>query len=310
MVLHRENRRICFMTTEGKWLITVASWEQRFLLGTQKLLTEHQLSDVLMFHYEEYKDWTRVNKERALKLFEEHNIHCEQVSVSFADPVGAWRTLRDRILPRKVRSQALVDCTTMPRDMIWTSFELLRRQDIATHYTYHQPESYDPEWLSRDPGRPRLVYKLSGIATLGYPICLVITTGFDPERTRQLMWYYEPRLILLGFQSGAQFDNQNQNVARHEDALREEHSEFDIRKFFVDAYSGDYGESKLATHIKPLRGSHNIVMTSLGPKLGAVALFRLHSKHPETALAYAPSRQFNQEYSKGIAESYSGVIEA
>ena len=296
--------------TEGKWLITVASWEQRFLLGTERLLEEHQLSGVLMLYYEEYENWTKANKEQAIKLFKGSGIHCEPTSISFNNPVRTWQTLHDRILQREVKSQALVDCTTMPRDTIWTSFELLRRRRIVTHYTYHRPESYSPNWLSREPSRPRLVYKLSGIANLGHPICLVITTGFDPERTRQLMWYYEPRSILLGFQKGEQFGNRSRNLERHKDVLREEYKEFDIKEFDVDAYSRDYGETRLIFQIDEWRDDHNIIMTSLGPKLGAVALFRLHLKRPETALAYAPSGEFNREYSRGIAASYSGVIEA
>ena len=125
-----------------------------------------------------------------------------------------------------------------------------------THYVYHRPESYDPEWLSRDPGRPRLVYKLSGIASLGRPICLIITTGFDPERTRQLMWYYEPRMTLLGVQSGIQFDNQDQNVARHRNALKEEYREFDVTEFTLDAYSENHGESELALKIEQWHSTH------------------------------------------------------
>ena len=171
-------------------------------------------------------------------------------------------------------------------------------------------KSYDPEWLSRDPSRPRLVYKLSGVATLGRPICLIITTGFDPDRTRHLMWYYEPRTTLLGVQSGNQFDNQKQNIERHKDALNEEYAEFDVTEFPLDAYSEDHGESQLAHQIEQRYKTHNIVMTSLGPKLSAVALFRLHIKFPETALSYTPSHEFNRKYSTGISHSYSGVIGA
>ena len=293
-----------------RWLITVASWETRFVLGTHRLLEEQKFSNALMFHYEENEDWTKENQETVKTMLKKHGIDCQAVRISFGDPARTWRSIYERISGIESEAEALVDCTTMPRDTLWTSLELLRQRGKATQYVYHQPESYDPEWLSRDPGRPRLVYKLSGIATLGRPICLIITTGFDPERTRQLMWYYEPRRVLLGLQSGDQFDNQDQNVERHKGALKDEYMEFDVKEFTLDAYSEDHGESELARQIEQCRGAHNIVMTSLGPKLGAVALFRLHVKFPETALSYTPSREFNREYSKGISESYSGVIMA
>ena len=291
-----------------RWLITVASWEDRFLLGTRRLLGELKFSDALMFYYEEYENWTKENQEAVDAMFTQYGIECEAVKISFEDPPGAWHSISERISKITSEAKTLVDCTTMPRDTLWTSLKLLQQRGPTTRYVYHRPESYTVEWLSRDPGHPRLVYQLSGIATLGHPICLIITTGFDPERTRQLMWHYEPRQVLLGVQAGGQFNNQSKNVASHRDALQEEYREFDVTEFTLDAYSEDHGESELARQIEQRYGTHNIVMASLGPKLGAVALFRIHLKFPETALSYTPSREFNRTYSKGISDSHSGVI--
>ena len=183
-----------------RWLITVASWEERFLLGTRRLCEEHRISKAFILYYEEYIDWTADNLRQSLDALRDTGAHCASVEISFNDPVRSWHVLHNNIMDQPISSYALVDCTTMPRDTLWTSLELLRQRGIATDYVYHQPQSYDSKWLSRDPGRPTLVYQLSGIATLGRPMCLLIVTGFDPERTRQLMWHYEPRVILLGFQ--------------------------------------------------------------------------------------------------------------
>jgi hypothetical protein len=54
----------------------------------------------------------------------------------------------------------------MPRENIWTLFFwLLDMQKARTQYVYHRALGYG-DWLSRDPQRPRLVYKLSGLARL------------------------------------------------------------------------------------------------------------------------------------------------
>ena len=292
----------------SKWLITVASWEERFLLGMGEVLKEHTVSDSLLFYYSEYKKWTKANRKKTLSWFQEYGVHYTEVEISFGDPVRSWHILHDRIVTQAVKGDALVDCTTMPRDTLWTCLKMLQKTRTVVDYVYRLPRSYDLEWLSREPSRPALVYKLSGIATLGRPTCLIVTTGFDPERTRQLMWYYEAPVICLGFQSGTQFGNQDQNIGRHRAALKEEYGEFDVGEFTVDAFSRDHGESAIAAQIEKYSATHNIVMTSLGPKLGAVALFRLHSKFPETALSYTHCREFNRDYSKGISESYWGVI--
>ena len=292
---------------QARVLLTVASWEDRFRLGLYRHLQELKLSGLLMFYYTEYEQWTRAGREKAEHLCRERGISCEQVRISFDDPVQTWRIINEAI-SRQEGQDAVLDCTTMPRETLWTCLELLRRQNAAVEYSYYSPKSYDPEWLSRDPGRPRLVYRLSGIAAIGRPTCLVIATGFDPERTRQLMWYYEPRIILIGFQSGERFGNREHNIDRHKEALRGEYREFNVMEFHVDAYSRDHGEASIKVQLSPFLETHNIVMTSLGPKLGAIALFRLHVTLPAIGLAYAPSHEFNENYSSGMAELYRGMI--
>ena len=47
---------------------------------------------------------------------------------------------------------------------------------------------------------------------------------------------------------------------------------------------------------------------SWSAKASAVALYRIHNTHPETTLAYAPSKEFNQDYSLGLAEFIFGHL--
>ena len=267
------------------------------------------MSDLLMFYYAEYEDMTEENRNEAKRRCKERNISFEQVRISFGDPIGTWRAINDTVSQRP-GVEAIVDCTTMPRDTLWICLQLLRQQNAVVQYAYHLPNSYDPSWLSREPGRPRLVYGLSGIASIGRPTCLVIATGFDPERTRQLIWHYEPRVILLGFQSGQQFNNDIQNVARHRDTLTGEYREFTVIEFELDAYSHDHGEANIATEVTRFTETHNIVMTSLGPKLSAIAMFALHVRVPEIGLVYAPSHEFNENYSSGISILRRGTVKA
>jgi hypothetical protein len=291
------------------WLITVASWEDRFRLGTERLIEQHQLSTATVFYYMEYDDWTKPNREAIARLFKQRGISAKEIPISFAKPVEAWHALRDEILlPGHASRIPVVDFTTMPRDTLWSALSLLSQLGVEVNYAYHRPDSY-AEWLSRDPGRPRLVYKLSGIAALGKPTCLIIATGFDPERTRQMMWHYEPRQVLLGFQIGAQFANDEKNIARHQKSLKEEYAEFAVKEFHLDAYSDDRGRSVLAGVVDEWTKECNVVMTSLGPKLGAIAMYEVHRDFPESALTYTPSGEFNREYSNGIGESYAGLVD-
>ena len=70
----------------------------------------------------------------------------------------------------------------------------------------------------------------------------------------------------------------------------------------------DHGQAVILEQIRPYLDSHNIVMSSLGPKLSAVALYRIQREHPQIGLAYAPSREFNKDYSSGISDAITGIL--
>ena len=290
-------------------LITTASWEERFETGTEKVIQTYRPRQILMFYYSEYIEWTRSKQESLKALCDQSQVAFIPVEISFANPVESWNEISSQIGGFRGDSQnVLVDITTMPRETIWTIFFLLRTTAAKIQYIYHQPVEYNKDWLSRDPGRPRLVFKLSGVASLGKPTALVITTGFDPERTRQLMRFFEPRTVFLGIQTGDQFDNQSQNVEWHRKELQSEYQEFNVEEFDVNAYAPDHGGDAVRQIIASNNEEYNMIMSSLGPKLTSVSLFRVHEEFPETALAYTPSGDFNRNYSVGIKESISGDL--
>ncbi len=85
---------------------------------------------------------------------------------------------------------------------MWT----LSHFTTAVTAIYNEPEVYG-DWQSREPEKPRIVYKLAGLSKLGVPNRLLVTTGFDLERVRQLIAFYEPDKTALCVQTGAQQNN-------------------------------------------------------------------------------------------------------
>lgn len=287
-------------------LVTVASWEPRFWLGFQKVTTTHIPREVFMYFYSEYSQLSEPNREKVRKFCGERQVRLHEDMLSFSAPTESWRTLYTTITEAGISGQrVLVDITTMPRETTWILFDLLDPAKNSIDWVYHKPESYNDDWLSRDPGKPRFVPKMGGVVELGLPTRLLILTGFDTERTKQLIIFYEPELILLGFQTGSQFDNVSQNADKH-------FSEFGrhplVSLFPVDAYSNDQGLSVVSEKIIDQLGDSNLIMASLGPKPSAVALYHIHKAHPETSLAYAPSKEFNPNYSRGLGESILGHL--
>jgi hypothetical protein len=283
-------------------LISSSSFEPRFLLGIERVLGRQSFKRALFLQYEELASKTSEPLARARGLCEARDVVTEAIALSYRDPARRWRDLRDAVSRADPKLPVLVDITTMPREAVFSVLLFLERHPDV-QYVYHCPEKY-ASWLSRDPGRPRLLMQMSGEAVLGRRTVLLVTTGYDRDRTDQLIRTYEPALALLGLQHGEQFNNQVQNVGAHDDAQRRYAA--DVAVFTLDAYSEDRGRGIIEKQLAPYWDSYNIVMASLGPKLSAVALFQIQRKHLSAALAYAPSGEFNSEYSRGIGRSYFG----
>jgi hypothetical protein len=51
------------------------------------------------------------------------------------------------------------------------------------------------------------------------------------------------------------------------------------------------------------------VVSSLGPKLSAISVYKTFLKHPEIALTYIPCREYNENYCEGIGDSYESEMQ-
>lgn len=289
-------------------IITFGSWEDRFRLGFREIVAGTQPNQSLLYYFEESSALTEQNRADARKKCDEAQIECVERKLSVVSPAANWQTIRDdlrsRIGPGK---RVTVDLTTMPREIIWSVFWMLDLLECSIHYTYFRPRGYG-DWLSREPQRPRLIYKLSGITRLKARTALVILAGYDLDRTKQLIDFFEPEITLLGLQV---FDKDPKN----DDKMRKQQAQAErcardrrVECFPVDAYASDCGQEVVRPRITPYLESHNLILSSLGPKLSAVSLYRLHRAHRTTALAYAPSQEFNLDYSHGIGDGVFGSL--
>jgi len=287
-------------------LYIVASWEPRFTLGLDRLFVDSNLKRINMFHVKEYANRTAKARAAAIEQARARGIEIEPLELSMDEPALTWKTVYRVVSKRSGESsKVLVDISTMPRELIWIVVDLLLTEWNEIDYVYNRPARYNDEWLSRDPSKPRLVYKLAGESMLGARTVLVVLSGFDVDRVKQLIRSFEPQIILLGLQEGDQFNNIRENVLP---MTKEFQDEADVKLFEMDAYSIDHGYANTLEAVSAYLDTHNIVMSSLGPKPSAIGLYRIHQKHPSIGLAYTPSREFNPEYSFGIGQSLHGVI--
>ena len=290
---------------EADVIVAVASWEPRCVLGMKRILERYSTKRFLMYFMAEYRTRTAEARTHLKQLLEEHpQIAFEEEEIWFGAPERTWRTLEERIGPSaSIGKEALVDLSTMPREVLWSILFWLEASGTKVQYVYNRPSAYASEWLARDPNDPRFVFKLAGTLEIDRPTALVAVTGFDENRCRQAVEFYEPTRVLLATQQGAQYDNNVRNVGRTFGT-----GGITIERAAVDAYSEDHGYGVLRKHVDELSRSHNVILCSFGPKPSAIALYRLQREYPQTALAYIGCKEYNLEYSSGLGEAIVGSM--
>ena len=151
--------------------------------------------------------------------------------------------------------------------------------------------------------RARLVYKLAGLLDVGRPTALAAVAGFDENRCRQAVEFYEPARVVLAAQGGRQYENNVRNVGPRfaADGISIEHT-------VLDAYGEDHGHGALRRSVERLAQSHNVILCSFGPKPSAIALYRLQREFSQCALAYIGCKEYNREYSAGLGAALWGRL--
>lgn len=286
-------------------LVTFASWEQRFLDGFKRDLDAWHPAKSMMYYLDGYAEMSAPNRQAVAEICKTRGIVLKDGLLRVNEPAENWKKLRDDMTAEAGPGRnVIVDFSTMPRESIWTLFWLLDMLKGRTEYVYHRARGYG-DWLSRDPQRPRLVYKLSGLAKLSARTVLVMFAGYDAERIQQLVRFYEPEITIIAQQPQ---DQGGAGLGRLAKLADEFGGDSTVRWLNIDAFSPDHGEAMILEQIRPYLESHNVIMSSLGPKVSAVALYRIQRAHREVGLAYAPSRDFSKDYSSGIGEAITGVL--
>lgn len=284
-------------------LITLASWEDRFSEGTKRICDEHSIASIRLFHVDQYSQWSYEHRSTVKNFAANREIPVNEIELPFSLPSKVWLnavvpTLES--LPHE--DEVLVDVSTMPREIIWQVFWMLGRATRTINYVYHRPIGYS-QWLSRDPGKPRLAYKMSGLSKLNCRTALVVLAGYDVDRVKHLVQTFEPAVTLLGLQKDS-VDPQNPHKMKEQREAFEKHQ--GVKLFEVDAYSSDHGVMAIQAALSPFVDTHNVLMTSMGPKLSAIAMFKMNWEDESLGLVYLPANEFNPEYSHGIGESVYG----
>ena len=276
-------------------IVTVASWEPRFLDSSKALIFENPLTPLYVVRSERYADWTEDACRELESYCSSNGSKFFETKFDFEAPGDLWSNVVKfgaQLFDDGVASVVL-DGTTTPRELTWYFLHLFGENGIATEFVYVPAREYG-SWLSKESLTPRLVLKRSGIVYPDKLTCVVAISGFDIGRLNQLVSYYEPVRVEIARQTGASYDN----VDRNAPGLSEYTRHANIFEFDSFDLSGK-SHQILKQHIEPLLEDYNVLLASLGPKLSSVIAFEITEQIPSVALVYIPSNSYSKEYSKG-----------
>ena len=268
-------------------LVTFASWEERSVLGFQRDIVQCQnLSKIFILKCENTPYPSETDNNISKIKCSSDKMVCEDFNVPMSE-TERWHSLDRFVQNIAVDTNLYIDITTMPRNIIWTLFFFCKQKIKQISILYHTPENYSTEWLTKDPDMPQLLFKHSGIIEFGKPTTLFILSGFDEDRVVQLVNYYEPQNVVIGECNPRKKCNYG---------IVDE-------TFSVDQYDNTWGYNTIESKIISILETSNLIVASLGPKTGAISVYRCFMKYPQMALAYVPCKEFNVDYSKGIRET-------
>lgn len=294
----------------NKILILHPSWEERSFLSLEVLIDSKQINIVYLIEKQDSlnKKETENSLANIKEICQKHNIVIYSMDLS-SELYSTFETIEKSIETIDPNDEITIDITTMSRNIIWSLLFFIRQRFVKTHIIYHLPNDYSDDWISREPSKPRLLFKHSGIINLELKNCLVVITGFDTDRTKQLVRYYDPQKIVLLVQTGGRFNNDIRNKGDIHKQMCEELGYTNIEILGIDAYSPDLGYSIIKQVIDTHTNDYNMIFASLGPKLSAVSIYKAYMYYPEIALSYVPCNEYNINYCTGIGSMLDYELE-
>lgn len=288
-------------------LILYPSWESRSCSGFLRDIEKYSFSHcIIVRNATHHCNEAQKNVEEICQKCTENRINISYLDID-GDVANNWRIIEGGIGTFVDKEDKIsIDITTMSRNIVWSLLYFLKAKVKNVDIVYHKPETYNNDWISREPEQPRLLFKHSGIYDLAKRTTLILVTGFDEDRTKYMLYKYEPQKVYLLVQEGEQFDNKQRN---DESAHRLVCEDFGLNKENIiskqiDSYSPDFGFEVLESVVQKENQS-NIILTSFGPKPSAIAAYRCYMQHPEIALCYLPCKDYNIDYCQGIGDSLS-----
>ncbi len=283
-------------------LIVVASWEDRFALGIKRSLADDAVDTVICLASRRYVAKTQEARKHARYYCENANVKFDERMFDFEDQIESYRVVGRLVQEGLFQSadNVTLDLSTAPRSLVWMLLGAVKPILSQIMIRYYTAAHYD-SWQTAEEGEPRLIINRSGIMYPDKPTCLVMLCGPEISRAEKMFYRFEPRKTLVLRDTRA---HEFGDIKR----LPEEYGDSVEERLFDNKDLTHDNIIALEGILKPYLASHNIVAASLGPKIGALLLFKVSDRYEQIGLSYVTSGKHNLSATKGIGSVLNTVL--
>lgn len=219
-----------------------------------------------------------------------------------------------------------IDISSMTHFMALSTIDICLNCGLRTNVVYTEANSYFPSkkhaallakaWKTRDyelaakflqsAGLKGIEIgpKFSGNFRSGAQTCLVIFTGFEPNRVQGLVDLYAPGAIVVYYGESPHAEmawRTGLSKSLHEDTF----SQWRTRCKETSTLEVDEIVRDLEREFAMIRGKFDVAIAPQGSKMQALASYMFWRRHPEVQLIFTSPVRFNPKvYSKGSGNTY------
>ncbi|NCQ62851.1 MAG: hypothetical protein GW757_02825 [Alphaproteobacteria bacterium] len=281
----------------GKTLLVTASWEDRYSLGVRASVESEKVDKVVVLYSLRYANETGPIT-RELEVFcRSRGTQFVTKGFDFENQVATMRAVSETVSLSSIGDapNLIFDISTTPRPVLWSALDALESMRTSVGIRYYAGGNYG-SWQTDEEGEPRLVLRRSGIMYPDQPTALILLCGPEISRAHKMCLQFEPKSVhILRDPRAANYGEIRHLPHEYYSIAREK--EFDNK----DLSDANYHTIDKMT-LDLLDAGNNVVAAALGPKLGALLLFRLSREQPEVGLSYVVSGRHNRSATTGLGD--------
>lgn len=288
--------------------IIAASFEERGTAVVSYLKDDYKCKNAIIYYNED-----NCNYRKNLTLIKEHLNQKSENELVVKE--GSHRNIqkKNKIMTEiaeyckehvgKDIANIAVDITSFSRMdlIILLDYLVSYIENVKIKLIYVSPEGHG-EWLSNGYSEITNIPGFCGEFDVLKPTALIILSGFEKERPKNLIEAYEPQEVFLGVSNPAVQEAFGERNANSQAELS--HCP-NVQQFKFSARDIKECCDNIERIIKERNIDYNIVLAPLCTKLTAVACFLLAKKYPEIQLVYCYPQEYNYEtYSNGMSKLF------